>query len=129
MATERLISRHSLDNGLILEMWDRSRPVAGDRCQVVLETRIGIPITTDTLPTDLRGRRSEIVQALGPQIVFSQARERNFISASVAPALLKEMEAQILDVTRKYFSHPDFPGRYIRKKFAEYLAKPRRSGR
>jgi hypothetical protein len=38
------MSRHPLNNGLTLEFWDYSRPIAGDRWFVLLEVRIAIPI-------------------------------------------------------------------------------------
>ncbi|MEJ2071368.1 MAG: hypothetical protein P8X58_13355 [Syntrophobacterales bacterium] len=37
------MSLHPLNNGLTLEFWDYSRPIAGDRWFVLLEVRIAIP--------------------------------------------------------------------------------------
>jgi hypothetical protein len=54
MDSGKLLSRHALDNGLTLEHWDRSRPVAGDRWHVVLEASISISVTAATLPPELR---------------------------------------------------------------------------
>src|SRR3989339_422414 len=49
MNAERLMSRHPLNNGLTMEFWDYSRPIAGDRRFVLLEVRIAIPIRPDPL--------------------------------------------------------------------------------
>ncbi len=117
MAPEKIISRHPLPNGLFLELWDRSRPVAGDRWYVACEARITIPVHAAALPSDLQPPAAAIVAALGSEIVFSQKDERNFISASVVPDLLKEMSQKFLDLAAAYFGHPDFPGKLIRKKF------------
>jgi hypothetical protein len=120
MSPEKIISRHPLPNGLTLELWDRSRPVAGDRCLVVCEARITIPVNAGALPSDLQPRAAAIVAALGREIVFSQKDERNFISASAVPDLLKEMSQKFLDLAAAYFGRPDFPGKLIRKKFLAF---------
>jgi hypothetical protein len=123
MTAEKLYSRHPLDNGLILEFWDRSRPMAGDRWQVVLEARIAIPVGPATLPPDLKGREAEISRALGPEVVFSQRDERTFIAAGAYPATLKEIAARLLTLSPSYFGHQEFPGRFIRKRFREFQEK------
>ena len=79
MTTEKLLSRHPLDNGLTLEFWDLSRPMIGDRWIITLELRIAIPINAANLPPDLQAQEADIIRALGAEIVFSQRDERNFI--------------------------------------------------
>ena len=125
MTPEKLLSRHPLDNGLILEFWDLSRPMAGDRWLVVLEARIAIPVGAATLPPDLKAQEAEISRALGPEIVFSQRDERTFIAADEYPATLKEIEARLLTLAPSYLGHPEFPGRFIQKRFAEFQEKER----
>jgi hypothetical protein len=119
MNSERLISRHSLNNGLSLEFWDYSRPIAGDRWFVLLEVRIAIPIRPDTLPPELRGKADQVKEALGDEIIFSHKNERNFIAATEAPKILKNLQDSFLDMAPGYFGHPDFAARFIRGKFAE----------
>jgi hypothetical protein len=119
MNSARLIARHPLDNGLTLEFWDHSRPVAGDRWYVLLETRVTIPVRDDTLPPDLKAQASQLVETLGEEITFSQREEHNFIAASEVPGLLKDMQDRILTLAPGYFGHADFAARFIRRKFAE----------
>jgi hypothetical protein len=119
MNAERLISRHHLNNSLNLEFWDYSRPIAGDRWFVLLEVRIAIPIRPDTLPPELRGQADQVKEALGDEIIFSHKDERNFIAATEAPKILKDMKDRFLDMAPGYFGHPDFATRFIRGKFAE----------
>lgn len=125
MRPEKLFSRHPLNNGLILEFWDLSRPMAGDRWLVVLEARIAIPVGAATLPLDLMGQEAEISRALGPEIVFSQQDQRIFIAADEYPAILKEIEARLLALAPSYLGHPEFAGRFIRKRFTEFQEKER----
>ena len=125
MNSERLISRHPLNNGLTLEFWDYSRPIAGDRWFVLLEVRIAIPIRLDTLPPELRGQIDQVKETLGDEIIFSQKNERNFIAATEAPIILKDMQDRFLDMAPGYFGHMNFAARFIRGKFAEKLSLQR----
>jgi len=128
MNPEKLLSKHSLDNGLTLNLWDCSRPVAGDRWYVALEARIAIPVNQDTLPPELRREAAAVAAALGPQLIFSQRDERNFIAAQEVPDLLKEMATRALDLAGHYFGHPDFPKKLVRQKYAQHLARRRGEG-
>jgi hypothetical protein len=119
MNSPRLLARHPLDNKLTLEFWDHSRPVAGDRWFVCLSARIAVPVRTETLPPELKAHAVQVVGALGEEIIFSHREERNFIAASEAPALLKDMQDRLLALAPGYFGHADFSARFIRKKFAE----------
>jgi hypothetical protein len=121
MNNPRVLARHTLDNGLILEFWDLSRPLVGDRRFVCLEARIAIPVRVETLPPEFKAQAAQVVEALGEEIIFSQKQERNFIAASAAPDLLQDMQARILALAPGYFGHADFASRFIRKKCAELL--------
>ena len=120
MNSTRLIDRHPLDNGLTLELWDQSRPVAGDRWFVCLSTRITVAVRADTLPPELHGQAAQVVAALGEKITFTHQDERNFIGATEAPGILTGMQDRILAMAPGYFGHADFAARFIRKKFAEH---------
>ena len=122
MNPEKLRSRHSLANGLTLELWDHSRPVAGDRWFVCLAARIAIPVQAETLPPELQVNAGMVMEALGEEIIFSQQDARNFIAASEAPGLLKDMHERILKLAPGYFGHADFAAGFIRKKVAELEA-------
>ena len=119
MNPEKFISRHLLNNGLTLEFWDYSRPIAGNRWFVLLEIRIAIPIRPDTLPPELRGQADQIREALGGEIIFSQKDERNFIAITEAPQILKNMQDRFLDMAPGYFGHPDFAAGFIRGEFVK----------
>jgi hypothetical protein len=125
MVSEKLISRHALANGLTLELWDLSGPVAGDRWQVVMEARMPIPITAANLPPELRPRIDEVIIALGREIAFSQQKVRNFIAAAEVAGLLKEMATRFLASVATYLGSPDFAPKYIHKTFAAHQEKQR----
>lgn len=111
-----LLSRHPLDNGLVLEFWDHSRALVGSRTFVCLEARIAIPVRAQTLPPEFRAQAAQVTGVLGEEIIFSQRQERNFIGAAEAQALLLDMQARLLALAPGYFGHADFAARFIRKK-------------
>ncbi len=123
---ETALFRQDLPNGLTLEFYDRSRPMAGDRWQVILEVRLPHPLTAATVPPDLRDRADEVIAALGQEILFTKQEIRHFIDIREIPALLQEIQTRIWEGLKNYASHPDFAGRYIRKKFAELQGQPNR---
>lgn len=125
MTTKSLLLRRSLPNGLLLELYDRSRPMAGDRWQVILEVSVPIPVNEAALPADLKERAPEVIAALGPEIIFTQQEIHHFVDAREVSALLQEMQERLLQGLSDYLGHPNFAGRYIRKKFAEYQEKQR----
>ena len=113
-----LLRRRALPNGLTLEFHDLSRPMAGDRWQVILEVRLAVPVNAGNLPPDLADRAPEVAAALGPEVTFTQQEVHYFIDARQVPALLHEIETRLWEGLKDYLGHPDFAGRYLRKKFA-----------
>jgi hypothetical protein len=129
MTTERLLCQHPLKSGLTLEFWDRSRPVAGDRWQVVLEARLAVAVTQAHLPENLQADLDDVSRMLGPQAVFSKEEVRHFVAAAAVPQLLQELQAMLLKSLQNYLGHPAFPAKFIGKKFAEAREQQRRYGR
>ncbi len=127
--TESLLRRRPLLNGLTLEFYDLSRPMAGDRWQVILEARLPIAVSRAALPPDLADRIQEVVAALGPEVVFSQREVHYFIDHKEVPTLLQEIEIRLWEGLQRYLGHPDFAGRFLRKKFAEKQGKAGRNSR
>jgi hypothetical protein len=116
----KLLSRHDLKNGLHLEFYDRSRPVAGDRWQVVVEARVVVAVTAGNLPPDLRPQTAQVIAALGPEAVFAKEEVRNFVAAEEMEAILAEIEKQLFSSLSAYLGHPEFAPRFIRKKYADH---------
>jgi hypothetical protein len=124
MSAGTLLSRHPLANGVVLELWNRSRPVAGDRWLVSLEARIAVPVEPGALPADLQPHAAEVKEALGDEIIFSQTDDRNFIAAGDVPEILQDMQDRILALAPGYFGHPDFAARFIRRRWRQHLERP-----
>ena len=123
---QSLLLRRPLPNGLTLEFHDLSRPMAGDRWQVILEVRLPISVSPATLPPELVDQAREVSAALGPEVIFTQQEVHHFIDGKEVPALLEQMQTRLWDGLQNYLGHPDFVGRYLRQKFAEHQKRTAR---
>lgn len=118
---QSLIKTMELSNGLRLDFYDISRKLAGDRWYVGMIARIDIPLT-DLLLTKLSNYSvKEIRNALGEAVSFQQKRERHYIDEGEKDALLHDLMDSFIKSTLNYFSHPDFPDKYVLKEFQAYL--------
>jgi hypothetical protein len=122
MNSGRLIHKEFLPNCLRLEIWDHSRPVAGDRWYTRLEIRIIIPLRQE-LPQELKPQADKIVAALGEEVAFSHQEEWNFIAAVDLPVVLQDMQDRILQLAPGYYGHKDFAAKFIRKTYAAYMER------
>jgi len=117
---ETLIQTIALNNGQAVQILDASRTIAGDRWQVTLVVRMEIPVDAVSLPdTDLPAME-EIKKILGETVIFEVKKERNFIDEQKKQSVLDNMKDTFISISLPYLSHPEFPGRHITRKFAEY---------
>ena len=116
---ERLIKKIELNNGLTLEFIDVSRKVAGDRYQVVLKTRVAVPVEAKWFPEDdpAQPGLADIIKKVGPAVEFEQKKVRNFVDEKEMSAILTDIIAVAEDYGIRYLGHPDFPGKLILKKY------------
>jgi len=120
-----LIKTIDLENGLKLKLFDASRKLVGDRWLVSLIARIEMPINDLLLKKDGAPLLNvdEIRKALGEKLLFEQKREKIFIDDKEKNEVMKGMQDLFLSSSLSYFSHPDFPQKYILKKFNEKIKK------
>jgi hypothetical protein len=116
----KLLSRHDLKNGLVLEFYDRSRPVAGDRWQLVVEARVMVAVTEQNLPPELRPQAAQVIAALGAEAVFAKDEVRNFVAGEEMADVLSDIEKQLFSSLSAYLGHQEFAPRFLRKKYADY---------
>ena len=122
---EKLIKTIDLENGLELKLYDASRKLAGDRWLVSLIARIEIPTNKLLLKEDGSPLLNidEVRKALGEKLLFEQKREKIFIDEKEKDEVMKEIQDFFLSSSLSYFSHPDFPKKYVLKKFNEKIKK------
>jgi len=122
--TEQPIEIRTLPNHATLSCYDRSRRLAGDRWQVVLEIQVAIPVDHRTLAgkTLDSGLVEAVREALGDTYRHIVRQERTFVAETEKQQVL---DAYLAAMRRKavYFAHPEFPRRCLMKAFHETQRK------
>lgn len=122
-----LIKQEIFDNGVTLRLYDASRKLAGDRWLVAIVAKAIVPVREELFHGEAVNTDDliKIKQALADEVVFEQKRERYFIDEQEKDIVLKELMESFLSMTKVYIAHPEFPARFVKKCFREYLAKKR----
>jgi hypothetical protein len=114
-----------LPNGLTVEVWDKSIPIAADTTKVSLTIAVKVPL----LPSYFAAQdQYEMVRKiLGPEIVFEHNKERPFVKNKDREAVLQELLANFKENSLAYLGRSSFPcgfalSRYrdIQKNFYKY---------
>jgi hypothetical protein len=125
---DKLIKTIVLGNGLILEIYDYSQKVAGDRWLVKMVAKIDISIdylTDNRLENSkLNLQVDELKKFIDTCVRYEHKRERNFISEKEKDVVFNDLLMSYLESTQAYLSPPDFPIRYAAR---EYLKKKQHS--
>ncbi|MBW2673316.1 MAG: hypothetical protein JRD89_07895, partial [Deltaproteobacteria bacterium] len=69
-----LVEETALPNGLVMQVWDKSRAIASDTTKV--ELRITIPVTIKEDQFSYFGQFQRVVEVFGPEIVYERTKER-----------------------------------------------------
>ena len=112
---------HELENGLVLKLYDKSRPLAGDRWMVVFRAEIRVYVSPDHFPagdTDAPDY-NQVHGILGETAVFSYQKERHFVDQDDRREVWDELKNVFLANVRAYVSSPDFARRLILRRYKE----------
>ena len=117
-----------LTNGLIAEVWDFSRHVAGDRCKVMLGCRIAVDVKREYFPQNVSGEQkfNKIVTELGSPLYYEFEKERNFIQEVHCKGMLKDMIDTFKNGILHYLANPKFGQRFILSISQRYEKDPYR---
>jgi len=121
----KLIENIRLENGLILEIFDHSRHVAGDRWLVSLEARIEVEVKPDYF-TDhytLNMSFENIRAVVGEKTTYSYKKERHFIGEKEKDELLNGLKVRFLETNLGYLSSPEFPLKLILRRYHEAYSR------
>ena len=111
---DKLIKTIVLGNDLILEIYDQSREIAGDRWLVKMAAKIDIPIDHLHLGDGLNKQvnLNSLKQSFDNFVRYEQKRERNFVGDQQKDSVFNDLVTSFLTSTREYLSHPSFAARY-----------------
>lgn len=118
----RLVERIELENGLVLELYDYSRVVAGDRWFVGLLCQISVPILDEvfSLKKEWEGLRDEFRAKYGDRINFEMRKERNFIDEKEKDKVFEELLNQVKRHCVRYMGHKNFALGYLKRQVEEF---------
>ena len=122
---EKLIDKIELANGLTLEFYDRSKPVAGDRCLVSLVARIDVEVRPEYFENigakDLS--LAEIRNTLADRATYLYEKKKNFVSNTEKDDILDGFKEKFLSASLGYLSSPDFARKLILSRYKQVKAQ------
>ena len=120
---EKPIDKITLDNGLTLELYDRSRPVAGDRWQVSFVARLDLELKREFFEGPHKPDVSfeEIREVVGDKTHYHHEKTRNFIAKTEKEEVFKGLKERFLDANLVYLASPDFPRKLILRQYEKRL--------
>ena len=116
-----LIEKISLSNGLVLELWDQSRVMAGDRWLVRLQARVEVPLLPEYFSSLEHSDEAyrDVLSAYGDPLVFTQEKERHFVDAIETDSTLAGLCQRLKDTLLSYLGNPKFAALFALKKYGD----------
>ena len=119
-------SSHEMKNGLVLKFVDESKKIAADRWYVRIRVTIDVPVDkkwfSDETMVDVNF--DQVAKGLGDVVVFSQKKERNFVSDDKKEQVVRDVCARTLETGQAYLGSASFPAKFILKSFSERQTNP-----
>ena len=118
---EKLIETITLPNGLILELWDNSRPMAGDRWLIALLAKVEVPVLPEYFSTLNNSEQAyrDLLAAYSDPLVFTQEKTRHFVDENNIDDVLTELCQRFKDNLLSYLGNPRFASLYVMKKYGD----------
>lgn len=118
----RCLQKIPLENGLTVEVWDLSRPVAADTHKVELLFRMCIPLKPEhfACPGDYATTR----EVFGAEPAFESRMVRSFVSGGDMARVSHEFQEVFRRDLLPYLCRPRFPRSFALAKYREILKDP-----
>lgn len=113
-----------LENGLTVEVWDLSRPIAADTHKVELLFRARIALKDEYFASS--DASAETRQVLGDEPAFESRFVRSFVPAGDAARISHEFKEIFRRDQLPYLRRPSFPRQFALAKYREILRDPLR---
>ncbi len=119
IAPEKLLKTVNLKNGLVLELWDKSRVIAGDRWKIELQARIEIDLEKhiSEIKSGLPADFDEVERLLGKSIFFEKTMERFFVDEGQKDPITEDLTNSLIKSLSPYLAHPRFFQRFVLKEY------------
>jgi hypothetical protein len=119
--SERLLEKITLPNGLVLEIWDKSHLMAGDRWLASLLAKVEVTVLPEYFSPLDDGEQAyqDLVAVHGNSLVFTQEKVRHFVDEREIQDVLTRLCQRIKDNLIAYLGNPQFASRYVLKKYGD----------
>jgi hypothetical protein len=111
----KLAEQISLPNGLIVEAWDTSIPIAADTTRVKLFIRINVQLQPSYF---IKSEHFDLVRGiLGPEIFFEYIKERSFVKNKEKDTVFQDLLKSFKKASLPYLSKTTFPRYFALSKY------------
>ncbi|MCS7149996.1 MAG: hypothetical protein N2Z40_07600 [Caldimicrobium sp.] len=111
----------TLKNDLVLEIWDYSRKLAGDRWLVGFLAQIGITPSKEDFSNSLYYQH--FMKNTDGKLYYRYYKERTFVPEEEVNRVFSEIKENFLKAVMPYISSPDFPASLLKREVALYERK------
>ncbi len=118
----RLMESIELKNGLMLEVYDYSRPIASDTTKIELVVRMKVPLLEEFFHS--RKDYLDTMNVFGQEITYEYRKERTFVNNEMKDSVLQELFSTFKSDSLNYLSHEDFARRFALSKLRDLRMNP-----
>ena len=122
---EKPIETISLENGLNLEIYDLSRPLAGDRWLVRLEARVDVDFEEKAFESiEDQDRIVSVLRGIyGVKVPYQYIQEKPFVDKGDREEVLQQFITNVRESQVPYLGHPDFSRRFLLSRYRDLKKK------
>jgi hypothetical protein len=114
----RMLEKIDLGNGLILEIWDYSRKLAGDRWLVGFLAQVGVKPTREDFSSTFY--YEQFLQKTDGFLYYRYQKERTFIPEGEVSAIYQSLKENFLKAVLPYITRPGFKDKLIATEVANF---------
>lgn len=118
---EKLVEKMKLKNDQTLELYDKSRRMAGDRWLVIFVARVAVEVKAKYVNDNPEISLETIQGALGEKVHYTLEKKSYFVDEPKKDAVFEKLKKEFLDISLKYLSGTDFPPKLILSRYRESL--------
>jgi len=111
-----MVEKIELENGLVLEIWNYSRKLAGDRWLVGLLIQVGVAPSKSDFSSE--SYYEAFLEKTDGKVYYRYRKERTFVPEDAVSEIFNTLKENFLNVAVPYLSHPDFKDRLIKQEVA-----------
>lgn len=116
-----MVEKIQLSNGLVLEIWDYSRKIAGDRWLVGFLAQIAVVPSREDFSNDVY--YEHFLAKSDGKLYYRYRKERTFVPEGEVGEIYRRIRENFLNAVLPYLSRPDFKRQLIQTEVALYEKK------